>query len=235
MELIDYVRMLGRRWIYVVVLTLLGLAAGLAWGLTKTPTYTATAELFVGNVVSTASASPIQNSQLASQFTLARMDTYASLVDSPSVTKAVAGQLRLGSKASVGPHLSATVPGKTVLLRVTATAATPVRAASMANAAATALGASIEDLEKGTTGSSPVRTTLTRPATAPGAPSSPNRRLDVAFGLIIGLGLGLMAAGLRDQAGGSRDTGARAPAEPSPRGRPVAAGATAHGSVSPDA
>lgn len=200
MELIDYVRMLGRRWAWVVGFALAGLAAGLAWHLTTARTYTTTADLFVGSVSSGAPSSTTVSA--SSSFVLSRMPSYAQLVDSPGVTQGVIDQLNLAmTPGQVAGKLSASVPSKTVLLRITATDSQPARAADIANAAATRLGSAIEELESSANGGrSPVNITVTRPATAPGSPASPNRVLDVGLGLIVGLGLGLLAAAIRDQA-----------------------------------
>lgn len=202
MELIDYLRMLGRRWRWVAALTLLGLAGGVAYVLTAPKVYEATAEMFVGSVVGDGGSGTSAAAQSASQFTLDRMQSYSALVDSPVVAQGVAEQLaRPIDNRDFASEVSATVPDDTVLLRVSVTDGDPQVAADLANATAIRLGDTIEMLEASAAGrESPVNVTVTGPATASNAPTSPNRPVGLALGVVVGLGLGLLTASVRDQA-----------------------------------
>lgn len=203
MEVIEYLRMLGRRWGWVTGFTVLGVAAAVAWVLTAPKIYSATAEMFVGSVVSTpGTGESSAATQSASQFTLARMPSYAALVDSPIVARDVLDQLKLPLNVNqFASHVSASVPPQTVLLQVTATDRDPGTAASLANATATRLATAISQLETPPHGgSSPVDVTIAGTATTPSSPTSPNRKLVLGFGLIVGIGVGLFAATVRDQA-----------------------------------
>lgn len=200
MELIDYLRLLRRRWLYVVTLTLLGLLVAVAYVLTTTRLYTASADLFVGSNRTTATTpSAAQSTQT---FTLDRMPSYAALVRSTVVLQQVRDRSQSGlSTASLSSDLSADQIGKTVLLRVTARDTNPQRVALIANLTATVLGENISQLERPPGGgASPIAPTVTRTDSAPSQPSSPNKTLAVLIGLVAGLGLGLLAAALRDEA-----------------------------------
>lgn len=206
-ELIDYVRMLRRRWTWVVAFTLLGLAGGLLYVLNTTRTYEATTELFVASVASAnGAASSSSSSQSAAQFTLSRMKSYATLVDTPGVARGVIDELGLRmTTQQLASRVSASVPTQTVVIQVTATDGNPGTAAAIANATGARLGLAIEDIERVPNGGkSPVQVTTTLPANPPGAPASPNRALALVLGLIAGLGLGLLAASLSEQAGSRR-------------------------------
>lgn len=235
MELIDYLRMLARRWRLLATCTLLGLTLGAVWVLLTPPVYQTSALLFVGNTASSAGNS--SNALSASRFTLERMDSYAALVSSPQVTRGVRDQLGLDADLdAIGRRLSADVLGDTVVLSVTARDTRPAMAASVANVAAARLGAVIQLVEAPSTGApSAIKVTVTRPANAPDAPASPNARLALLLGLVAGLGAGLLAAALRDQALASRASAA-APAPYPPGGAPngvATAGVAAHAG-SPD-
>jgi succinoglycan biosynthesis transport protein ExoP len=206
MELIDYLRMLARRWRWVVGFALLGWVAGALWATLTPRVYEASTLLFVGN--SGAAVSDAQDPLSASRFTLERMQSYAALVDSPEVTRAVDDELGLpGEPKDVADALSAGVLDDTVVLAITARGEQPAATASMANVAAARLGAVIQLVEApGNGAASPIRTTVTQPADAPDSPVSPNVALALALGLAAGIGAGLLAATLREQARGG-DTG----------------------------
>ncbi len=200
MELIDYLRMVGRRWRWVVLILIVAIGASCVWAFTAPKTYRATSVIFVGSVVADTKVSS-DATQSASQFTLDRMVSYAALVTSPEVTAAVNKQLDLGlSDTQVAAKVSASVPAKTVLIKVRATDPSARRAADIANATATHLGAMIEELESPSTGTTPVKITVVQQAIPPSQPYSPNIRLRLALGALLGLGLGLIVASLRDQA-----------------------------------
>ena len=210
MELIDYLRMLARRWKWVVGCALVGWILGAIWATVTPRVYEASVLLFVGSSGVTGTQGEDRDDLSASRFTLERMDSYAALVDSPDVTRTVSEQLELGLEPDdVANVLSATVLDNTVVLNVTARGDQPARTANIANAAAARLGAVIELVEApGTGAASPVNVTVTRPASAPETPISPNVRLAISLGLIAGAGVGLLVAALRDQALSSRASGA---------------------------
>jgi capsular polysaccharide biosynthesis protein len=200
MEFLEYLRLVRRHWFSVLALGLAGLLLGGVSVLLATPTYTATAEMFVGTS---------QKQQLdlsASQYTLDRMPTYAALVDSSKVTNGVVQRLGLDlTPEDVGSKITATVIPETVIIQLEVRDTKPVRTARIADAAAERLGAAIADLETPTTGSSPLNVSITRPATVPTQPTSPNTRNRVGLGLVLGLGLGLLNVSMREQAGVNRD------------------------------
>jgi succinoglycan biosynthesis transport protein ExoP len=202
MELIDYLRMLMRRWKWVVGCALLGWTLGALWATVTPRVYEASVLLFVGSSGPTGPQGEDRDDLSASRFTLERMDSYAALVDSPDVTRAVSEELQLGLEPDdVAEVLTANVLENTVVLSVTARGDQPAQTANVANAAAARLGAVIELVEApGTGAASPVNVTVTRPASAPETPISPNVRLSIALGLIAGAGVGLVIAALRDQA-----------------------------------
>jgi capsular exopolysaccharide synthesis family protein len=68
----------------------------------------------------------------------------------------------------------------------------------MSQAVANSLISVVDSLEKPRTGgTSPVRLSVIKPATAPVAPSAPNTKLNLLLGLLVGLALGIAASILR--------------------------------------
>ena len=123
----SYLAVLRRRKWWVIAVTVLGLVASLGFSLTQPKAYSASAQLLFqpDNAVITASGSP-------EQITPTDVLTELQLVTSAPVKAAVARQL-----GNV-PNVSAAEVGTTNIISVTATAASPARAALIANAYATA-------------------------------------------------------------------------------------------------
>ncbi len=207
MELIDYLRMLRRRWVVVLLCAFLGALGGIAWVKTTTPSYSATAESFVGVRLPAGVDNKTISAQSGSQYVLDRMQSYAELVGSAAVAQPVIKALGVNESIDqFAAGVTASVPPKTVLLRVTAVSADPRTASRTATLTAQQLGSVIERYEgSGTTGGSFVTVTLTGPAEVPSARSGASPAMRIGLLLILGLGLGVLAASLIDQArGGSR-------------------------------
>jgi capsular exopolysaccharide synthesis family protein len=115
--------------------------------------------------------------------------------------KMVAEQLNVTeSPESLGAEVSASSPLNTVLLNVSVTDKSAGRAQSIANSVARQFPALVDEIETPKPGGvSPVHVSATRLASLPGAPSAPNRKVDVAFGLLGGLVAGVGGALLRSR------------------------------------
>ena len=127
------------------------------------------------------------------EFSQDRMGSYARLVSTPLVTDRVNERLRLGQS---GKDLAKKVTGRmfpdTVVLEVLAQDASPVKAATIADATAQETIDVIKELERPPyTSVSPVQPVLTEPASVPARPISPRTLPNIACGAIIGFLLGL--------------------------------------------
>ncbi|WP_194397525.1 polysaccharide biosynthesis tyrosine autokinase [Microbacterium atlanticum] len=195
MELTDYIRILRKNWVIIVVATLLGVGAAAAWSLTRTPEYEAQSTVFV----STQSGSSIVELQQGSNFTQSRVQTYTNLVETPIVMNPVIAELELGTTAiELATQVESSAALNTTLITITVTDTDPVRAADIANALGASLTAAVETLETPNgTETSPVRLTRVKDALPPLEPSSPNVPLNLALGGLVGLALGVGAAVLR--------------------------------------
>src|SRR6476659_7489228 len=168
--------LLQRRWLSVVGLTILGLAAAAALVITTTPVYSSTARCFVSVAAGSEGSGSIFQ---GSQFALTRVQSYTEVVDSPEVLQPVIQQLGLSmSPGALAAHVTAVNPANTVLINITATAPDAARAASIANSVATQFAGFIENLETARAGGqSPVKVSVTGPAAPPAAPTSPRPTL----------------------------------------------------------
>ncbi|WP_194409370.1 polysaccharide biosynthesis tyrosine autokinase [Microbacterium cremeum] len=198
MELTDYIRILRKNWVIILVATLVGVGAGAAWSVTRTPKYEASSTVFV----STQTGSTIGELQQGSNFTQSRVQTYAALVSTPLVMNPVIAELDLGTTAgSLASKVSASAAVNTTLITITVTDTDPIEAADIANALAASLTDAVEQIEAveapDGSQSSPVRLSRVRDALPPLEPSSPNLLLDVAIGGLIGFAVGICVVVLR--------------------------------------
>lgn len=188
-DLRGFLEALSRRWLSVVVLTAVGLCAGLALTALSPPQYTATSQIFVA----TRATTDVTELNQGSAFTQARVQSYADIIATARVADPVVRELGLktsGTRLAKRIHASAR-PG-TVLIDITVTDTSPVRAASVANAVAEEAGRLIVNLETPPGQSAaPVHIGVTRSAVPATSPVSPRPLLNAAVGLFGGLLAGL--------------------------------------------
>lgn len=195
-ELRDYIRVLRKRWKFIVLLTVLALVGAGAASVLATPQYEARTQLFVSTQASGTAVELLQGSN----FTQQRVKSYADVVTSPVVLDPVISELGLEeSPRSLAARISAEAPLDTVLINISVRDESPEQAARIANAVGESFTTVISELEEPTgDGSSPVRISTVDPADVPEAPVSPNTKLNLALGLLVGLALGVGAAVLRE-------------------------------------
>lgn len=195
MDIREQLLVLRRSWRLVTVLALLGTIAGGGVSLITPTAYTASTSLFVSTQNSETSA----ELQQGSVFALARVQSYVDVTTKPTVLQPVIDKLELGTTAeSLANRIKASTARNTVVINIEATDRSAQRSADIANAVAASLIKTVADLERPTNGTpTPVRLSPVDHATTPTQPSSPNVKLDLALGLLYGLGAGIAAAVLR--------------------------------------
>ena len=196
MDLVDYLRVLGRRWKLVVLATLLGLGAAAGFCATATPQYRADASLFVSMSDGANAAALMQGSV----FTQQRVQSYTDVITSPTVLQPVIDELGLRTTPrELARRVQAQAPLGTVLLDVTVEDPSPEAAARTANAVATEFTEAIQELERPSPDQpSPVRASVIRPAVVLDDPVSPHVPRSLAVGLLLGLVAGSGLALLRE-------------------------------------
>lgn len=197
MTLRQYLQAIRRRWVIVLSTALGFLVLGVIITSQMSVVYATSAKNFVSTTDGAQSSQLYPNSQYA----LNQVKSYTEIVHSPDVLQPVIDSLGLDmSVEELAQDVSASNPADTALIVVTARAGTPQRAQALANETSLHLGTVIEALETPRQGGgSSVKVTLAVPATAPQAPVSPRRTLNLALSLLLGLGLGAAAALIRDQ------------------------------------
>ena len=194
MEVRDYLDVLRRRWLSVLIIALTALAAASLLTLAIPKKYTATTSLFFA-----VAGSSVSDLAQGSDFAAQQMSSYAKVATSPLVLDPVVQQLALPTTAAeLEKSVEATVPPETVTLEIAVTDADPRRAATIANAVGATLGRVAGDLSPSREdGSEAVRATTLAVAQVPVEPSSPNIPRNLALGLLLGLLLGTGIAVLR--------------------------------------
>ena len=195
MEPRDLFGLLRRNWILIVALALTGLLGGGAASLLVKPSYESETQLFVA----IQNSGSVQELQQGNTFSQARVQSYVKTVSTPSVLQPVVDTLGLAEEPEeLAARVKATSDLNTVLITITVRDDSPVRAAAIAEAVGTSLIKTVDQLERSDkTAISPVKLSVITPAKAPLAPASPNARLSLVAGLVVGIIIGLAAAVLR--------------------------------------
>jgi succinoglycan biosynthesis transport protein ExoP len=191
LELQNYLHVIRKRWVSILLVTVAVAAAALGMAVTQTPVYEARAQLFV-SVRGGGTATDVAQGNMFAQN---RVTSYVSLATSPRVLQAVADELGLsGGAAQLSGRITASAPPQTVLIDIVASDAHAEQAAKIANLTA-------EQLIKGVTSVedvSLVRLSVFEQAQVPASPSSPKPITNLALGLVAGIVLGLASAFLRE-------------------------------------
>ncbi|BDI21645.1 polysaccharide biosynthesis tyrosine autokinase [Herbiconiux sp. L3-i23] len=195
MSLLDYLRVLRRSWIAIVLLTVFGAAAGGAYSLASDPSYESATKVFV----STQTGGSLPELSEGTSYSQQVVSSYANVATTPLVLDPVIDELDLQETAeSLAGRVTATSTLGTVVIDITASDATAEGAAAIANAVAASLGQAVTTLTGAEAEQSPVRITVIQPATVPLSPASPNAPLNLALGALIGLAFGVIVAVVRE-------------------------------------
>jgi capsular exopolysaccharide synthesis family protein len=189
MELRDYLRVLRKRWLPIVILAVVGLAGGVGVSMLTTPVYQASTLVFV-SVQSTGAVTELAQ---GNTFTQGQVKSYAEVVSTPRVLDQVVDKLGLSESAEqLAADVSASAPLDTVNIEISVTRPSPGEAAEIADAVTASFATVVSSITRPTNGDpSPVTVSVLRSASVPDEPVSPNTRLDLVFGLLAGLAVGL--------------------------------------------
>lgn len=199
MDLPDIVRTLGRRWPLVVSGLAIGATASCAQLVLSTPTYDATARLYV-TVASSESGSTtdlVQGGNAAEQ----RVRSYVDIITTPRVLQPAIDELGLDTTAQdLAERVRASSPNETVLLNLTVNDTSAARAAAIANAISASFTELVaDDLEQASPGAtSPVSIRTVQPAVVPQDRATPQPAKILFLGIGGGLSVGVLGAVLRE-------------------------------------
>ncbi|MFK3981412.1 Wzz/FepE/Etk N-terminal domain-containing protein [Micromonospora sp. NPDC050397] len=180
------------RWL-VVGLMLVGGAGAALYSTLQTPQYKANTQLlFSPNFANT----DINGLNEGGNYILQRVRSYVEIANNPGVTSAVIDRLGLPySPDQLMSRVTVTSKASSAVVTIEVTDSSPERARDIANAMAEEVPPFIDKLETPTgINTSPVKTSIVRPATTPGSASSPQTPINVGLGLVGGLAVGLVGA-----------------------------------------
>jgi len=192
-----YLRIFRERWRLVVLVVVLATGVAILITALMPKTYEASVQVFV-----TSNSSDTGNTSQYDPVAAAQnqVSTFASLIGSPDVAKAVKSDLNLSlTPNQIRDKLTADAPPAQTIVNIHATDRSPAVAANLANSAAKEFSSMIEKLKTPTDATkSTVHLTPTSHADSPSSPISPNATLNIAFGVILGLLVGAALAVARD-------------------------------------
>ncbi len=198
LELGDYVRILRKNWLLILLTTILGAAGAGAYSMMSTPLYQASTSLYVS--VRSAGDSGVYELTQGGYYARSAVLSYVDAIDSAVVMERVIDDLDLEmTPGELAGMISASSPTDTVLINVDVTGEDPELVADIANSVGENFSVVVSNVleapDEG--GRSPVSISTIEPATTPLGPVSPNTTRNVALGLLLGLMLGVGAAVLR--------------------------------------
>ncbi|MBD7917217.1 polysaccharide biosynthesis tyrosine autokinase [Cellulomonas sp. Sa3CUA2] len=195
MELRDYWALLRRSWPAIVVVAVLGGLGGLGVSALTTPTYAASAQIYVSVATGDSTSDLLQGSS----FTRQQVVSYANLVDSPLVLRPVIDDLALDTRVdTLGESIVAESPLNSSLINITVRNESPAIAAAIANAVASEFSTVVSELDRPEgSESSSVKMTTVREAVSPESPATPRTKINAALGVILGAALVVVIGVLR--------------------------------------
>ena len=186
MDVADYLGVLRRRWLAVVVCLVAGVAGALSLTRSTEETYRASARLFV-NVPE---ARGVQESLQGVQLTSGLLRSYAEVATSRFAAQRVIDELELDlSAGGLSRKLSAVPQDDTLLITISASDEDPARAELLANGAADVFIEIVDEFEAER--EEQIEARLIDAATRPNEPTSPKPRRNLVVGAALGLALGL--------------------------------------------
>lgn len=188
-ELMEYVAVLRRRWFVIVIVALVGAAAGLGAARTTQPLYRSTTTSFVSLTQGGSVAELVQGTT----YTQNLVQSFTRLATMPAVLDPVIDELDLGMSArSLARVVTATTPLDTMFVEITAVSPDPSVATATADAVAASLARQVTEITPGSAEKPVVRLTVVAPAADARVPFTPNTRRTVLLGGAAGVALGIL-------------------------------------------
>ncbi|WP_314214322.1 polysaccharide biosynthesis tyrosine autokinase [Pseudarthrobacter equi] len=209
LDLRDYLKVIRTYWKGIVSFTLLATLAALGWTVLQPKVYSSDSS----GIVVTPGSDNVSLSLAGDSLAKAKVKNYESVAKSRLVADRVIAALDLKTTAdALLGSISVKVPLDTAEIRVTAASTDPATAQRLADAWVNGLAAQVEAIETAPVGGSEVASDAGSPAGAtatavrvlplgkavlPTGPTSPNTKLNLALGALVGLALGVAYAVIR--------------------------------------
>lgn len=214
LDLTDYLRVVRTYWKDIVAFTLLAMLSALGWTVLQPKIYSSDSS----GIVVTPGSDNVSLSLAGDSLAKAKVKNYESVAKSRLVADRVIAALALETTAdALLSSVTVKVPLATAEIRVTAKSTDPATAQRVADAWVNGLAAQVDAIETvpparaavefgaaTTDGGAPAGATATAvrvlplgKAVLPTSPSSPNTKLDLVLGAVVGLALGIAYAVVR--------------------------------------
>ncbi|MCY1673798.1 polysaccharide biosynthesis tyrosine autokinase [Pseudarthrobacter sp. SL88] len=209
LDLRDYLKVIRTYWKGIVSFTLLATLAALGWTVLQPKVYSSDSS----GIVVTPGSDNVSLSLAGDSLAKAKVKNYESVAKSRLVADRVIAALDLKTTAdALLGSISVKVPLDTAEIRVTAESTDPATAQRLADAWVNGLAAQVEAIETAPVGGSEATSAAGSPAGAtatavrvlplgkavlPTSPTSPNTKLNLALGALVGLALGVAYAVIR--------------------------------------
>jgi capsular exopolysaccharide synthesis family protein len=190
-ELIDYVHILRRRWVLIVVVIVACVGGAVLATKLSTPKYETSSRLIINGSSSLGGTDEIASRQLADE----RATAFAQIISTNPAIQAALRQAETtsGPFSSAGsPSVTASASGDDPFITIDVTDTDPHRAEAVANAYVDVLPKVLENLNQPTT--SPHEIDVLSRAGIPSTPVSPRPLQNLLIGFALGLVLGAGAA-----------------------------------------
>lgn len=194
MELRTYLEALRKHWLSMVLLTLLGILAGVGGYLLTPPVYSSSVTFYV-------STPPTDNSNpfASGQFAQARVNSYVSLLESEQLALRVIREENLDLTAvGVMKKIKATAELNTVLVTAEVRDSTPDRSLKIAEGIARTFGEMVNELDNQNRKDAIVIINVVSGPTLAPYPVAPSLRIYGGLGLLAGTVLGMLLTVLRE-------------------------------------
>ena len=193
MDVRTYLRAIRKSWWLIVVTALLGGVAGYAYSARQTPVYAAS----VGFYVSTRVTGDQVNAQSTDQYAQDEAINLAKLVSSDRTARAVQDQGVDLPYQAIAPKITGTAALNTAILSVSVADTSKSRALAIARALAVRFPLVVKRFSPQGNAAATVKVLVQDYPSVSPAPVLPRTNLNVAFGFVVGLVLGLLLAVLR--------------------------------------
>ena len=202
LDLADYLGMIRTYWKAIVAFTLLATLAAAGWTVLQPKIYSSDSS----GIVTTPGSDNVSLSLAGDSLAKAKVKNYESVAKSRLVADRVIEALGLDTSAdALLGSISVKVPLDTAEIKVTAESGDPATAQRVADAWVNGLAEQVEAIETagpadgavGSAAATAVRVLPLGKAVLPTSPTSPNTKLNLALGALVGLAFGVAYALIR--------------------------------------
>jgi len=192
----QFVKILRARWVTIVTTTTIGILTAVAINLLSTPLYEANTRLFV----STTTGGSLTETYQGNRFSQERVLSYTQLLMGETLAKRTIDKLGLEMRAEdLQKNVKASAKPDTVLIDVSVTDRSPVRARDIADGLSDEFVVLARELETPEGEGKPnARVIVEQRASIPDQPVAPNKARNLTIGVLLGFLAGVGLALIRD-------------------------------------